>query len=150
LTECWFDTTYQCYLNKTPSKKLVKSNPERFQFHRMDVDDVFPRMSAAIELINNHSPKNIILTVSPIPLEVTFTSDNSIMANSYSKSVLRIVAEQLKNKFSNVEYFPSYEIAISGGLSMYKEDNIHVSQELVNNITGHMLDNYCIEDKSTQ
>ena len=146
LTECWFDTKNKCYLNKAPSKTLLANQPNRFEFHRMDVDDVFERMSNSIKLINKHSIKNILLTVSPVPLEATFTSNNAIMANSYSKSVLRIVAEKLMEKFDNVDYFPSYEIALSGGLSNFQNDNIHVEHHLVKTITEHMIGNYYLKN----
>jgi hypothetical protein len=142
LTESWFDSLTGCYLNKAPSKKLILNNPDRFYFHRMDVEDVLERMTNAITLINNHSIKKIMLTVSPIPLEATFTTSNAIMANFFSKSVLRVVAEKLYEKFDNVEYFPSYEMAQSSGLPMFHDDNIHVREELVNKITSHMIKTY--------
>jgi arginyl-tRNA synthetase len=108
----------------------------------MDVDDVLERMTKSIELINQHSKKNILLTVSPIPLEATFTSNNAILANTYSKSTLRIVAEKLKEKFDNVDYFPSFEIALSGGINNFKFDNVHIEYDMVKIITTHMINNY--------
>jgi len=143
LTECWYDVQDQCYLNKAPSKKLATSNPERYQFHRMDVDDVLSRMARAIKLLNNISKKKILLTVSPVALEATFMENNAVMANSYSKAALRVVAELLKEQFDNIDYFPSYEIAMSAGLSGLWSDNLHVNQDLVKNITSHMLNYYC-------
>jgi len=143
LTECWYDTVDQCYLNKAPSKKLVTSHPERYQFHRMDVEDILSRMSAAIKLLNSISEKKILLTVSPVALEATFMNNNAVMANSYSKATLRVVAEILKEQFSNVDYFPSYEIALSAGLSGLWSDNLHINRDLVEKITSHMLNYYC-------
>jgi hypothetical protein len=145
LTECWYDNIGKCYLNKAPSKILISNNPGRYEFHRMDADDVLDRMSKTIELINKHSIKNILLTVSPVPLEATFTSYNAIMVNSYSKSVLRIVAQKLMESYDNVDYFPSYEIALSSGLANFRNDNIHVEDHLVKTITEHMISNYYLK-----
>ena len=153
LTECWYDVIGKCYLNKAPSRSLISLNPGRYEFHRMDVGDVLDRMCKTIELINKHSIKNILLTVSPVPLEATFTTNNAIMANSYSKSVLRIVAEKLMEMYDNVDYFPSYEIALSGGLGNFQNDNIHVEHHLVKTITEHMISNYYLkrfEDNNTR
>jgi hypothetical protein len=140
LIETWFDTRHGCYINKAPSRTSVARDPERFQFHRMDVEDVTARISGAIALLG--SEKKIILTVSPIPIEATFSSTNAIVANSYSKAVLRVVAEKVSSEFANVDYFPSFEIAMSGGTSHYQEDNIHVVDTLVQSITDHMLASY--------
>ncbi|KQV89863.1 hypothetical protein ASD15_24470 [Massilia sp. Root351] len=142
LTETWFDTKYQCYVNKAPSRMTVNREPERFQFHRMDVEDVTARISNALSLISKHSQKKIVLTVSPIPIEATFSQSNAIVANSYSKAVLRVVAEKMSNDFSNVDYFPSFEMATSAGTRYYQDDNVHVTTELVDIITRHMLANY--------
>ncbi len=143
LIETWFDTRFQCYVNKAPSRAMVMREPERFQFHRMDVEDVSARVSNALQLINSHSPnKKIILTVSPIPIEATFSQSNAIVANSYSKSVLRVVAEKMVADFDNVDYFPSYEMALSGGMQYFQDDNVHVNDAMVEIITSHMLKNY--------
>lgn len=142
LTECWYDVENECYLNKAPSKKSVTANPDKFQFHRMDLEDVFGKMRDAITLLNRVSHKNILITVSPVPLEATFMNNNAVMSNSYSKSVLRAAAELLKEQFDNVDYFPSYEIALSAGLSGMWSDNVHIDRDVVSKITSHMLNSY--------
>ncbi len=142
LTETWFDNEHRCYLNKAPARSSVLDHPGRFAFHRMDVDDVLQRMTRAIDIMNQHGPKRIILTVSPIPLEATFWNANAIVANSYSKSVLRVVAQVLFDRFANLDYFPSYEMALSAGLPQFHDDNIHLDGEAVDAIIRHMMANY--------
>ena len=143
LVECWFDSIDGCYLNKAPSKKNMDISPDRYSLHRMDSQDVLTRLTRAIELINSLDKKKIIITVSPIPLEATFTDQPAVMANSYSKAVLRIVSEQLRSSFDNVDYFPSYEIVSSGGVFNFYDDNTHITPEIVPNIIKHMLKIYC-------
>jgi hypothetical protein len=40
----------------------------------------------------------------------TATSNNVVVASSYSKSVLRSVAGHLQEQYEFIDYFPSYEI----------------------------------------
>lgn len=142
LVETWFDNLNGCYLNKAPSKASIKANPGQFSFRRMDVDDVVERMSTCIDLVNANSRKKILLTVSPVPIEATFTGSNAILANSYSKSVLRVAAQMLIEKFDNVQYLPSYEIATSGGAHSFLDDNVHVTGETVDVIMKYLFDNF--------
>lgn len=148
LTESWFDSETGCYLNKAPSRATVSAYPGRFCFHRMDVDDVLLGVSKAIDLLNTRSKKKILLTVSPVPIEATFTDQDAIIANFYSKSTLRIAAQAMKEKYSNVEYFPSYEIAISGGTYSFDPDNIHVTGDTVNAIMDYLIQNYITNEVS--
>ncbi|MES2303044.1 MAG: GSCFA domain-containing protein, partial [Pseudomonadota bacterium] len=55
-------------------------------------------------------------TVSPVPLVATAENRHALVATTYSKSVLRVVAEEVARTDSRVEYFPSYEI-ITGSYS---------------------------------
>jgi hypothetical protein len=54
----------------------------------------------------------IILTVSPVPLAATHGSQHILAANIYSKSILRVVAQEICATFDEVYYFPSYEIIV--------------------------------------
>ncbi|MCJ2087484.1 GSCFA domain-containing protein [Methylobacterium sp. E-005] len=131
LTECWFDEESRCYLNKAPSRSSVVNQPGRFLFHRMDYNDVVMRLCQSIDLMNSFGKKKILLTVSPVPVEATFTLQDAIIANYQSKSTLRAAAQTIYERFDNVEYFPSYEIAASGGCGSFAGDNVHVTQETV-------------------
>jgi hypothetical protein len=54
-----------------------------------------------------------LLTVSPVPLTATASSDHVLTATTYSKSVLRAVAGQLTQEHADIDYFPSYELIAS-------------------------------------
>jgi hypothetical protein len=47
-------------------------------------------------------------TVSPVPLYLTFSGEDIIVANTYSKSVLRAACDAVENSREHVDYFPSY------------------------------------------
>ena len=141
LVESWYDNLHQCYLNKAPSKKIILSEPNRYEFHRMDLDDILKFISPSIESILLNKNTKIILTVSPVPIEATFTNYDSITANYYSKSVLRVASQLFAENFDKVIYFPSYEIVMSNGSNSFAEDNVHVRHEAVNVVMNHLLRN---------
>ena len=95
-----------------------------------------------IERLVESGRRKVVLTVSPVPLQVTFAGGDAVMRNSYSKSVLRVVAELASQAFADVDYFPSYEIITASGLRSFGEDNVHVRPRVVANVVNHMLSLY--------
>jgi tetratricopeptide (TPR) repeat protein len=142
LVECWYDVQGGYYLNKAPSKAWVAKHPGRYEFRRMDVSDVVPKLERIVQLISSLGEKKILLTVSPVPVEATFMPDNCVVANSYSKSVLRVAADAVVRGNANVDYFPSYEIVLSHGASAFLSDNVHVDDGVVDKVTRFMIKNY--------
>lgn len=142
LVESWFDTQDDCYLNRAPSQKLVRAEPGRYEFHRMDVDDVCLRVERGIELLIDRGVANVILTVSPVPVEATFMPDSCPISNSYSKAVLRVCADLITKKYEQVTYFPSFEIVNSFGTRGFLDDNIHVQPWVVHHIMHYWLANF--------
>jgi len=131
------------WINRLPPIPIVKKESEHFRFYRLDVFKTFDLLKKAIEEILSHNPSiNIIITVSPVPIQSTFTPYDCIVANSYSKSVLRVAATHLSEAFNNVDYFPSYEIVTSIGLSAYVDDLVHVKNEIVNKVTRYFYQQY--------
>lgn len=138
--ESWFDEQTQLFLNRMPPHSVAKSNPNRFIFKRLSIDDCMPMLETALALLVDFDIK-IILTVSPVPIQTTFTPDDCVVANEFSKSVLRVCAERLRNQ-PLIDYFPSYEIARSFGLHAYEDDQVHVKDEVVHEITKYMISIY--------
>ncbi len=73
-------------------------------------------------ITENLSIEKIILTVSPVR-----HIKDTLELNSLSKSILRIACQDLVNQYSNVVYFPSFEIMIDDlrDYRFYKDDLIH-------------------------
>ena len=90
--------------------------------------------------LNNPSAR-ILLTVSPVPLMATATNNHVLIANSYSKSVLRAVAGDLAEDFEDVFYFPSYEIISTHPFKsvFYNKDQRSVNQFGVNIVMSHFF-----------
>lgn len=139
--EAWFDGETGLYLNQMPTPAMWGKQPDRYQFRRIGLDETVRLLGGALTMLVKAGPK-VVLTVSPVPLQTTFTEDDCQTANQYSKSVLRVAAEQLSKTIPGIDYFPSYEIVASGGLASYEPDHIHVRDELVRQITGYMVERY--------
>lgn len=90
--------------------------------------------------------RKIIVTVSPVPLQATFSGQDCVTANSYSKAVMRCAAEHLCRRFPGiVDYFPSYEMVLAGGFASFREDLVHPAEEVIEKVTGYMIDSYAGE-----
>jgi hypothetical protein len=73
----------------------------------------------------------------------TFSPDDVVLANCYSKSLLRTVAQQWSAKHENVHYFPSYEIVQNSERAVaWEEDLRHVNEKVANHIMSLFLDSY--------
>jgi GSCFA family protein len=85
----------------------------------------------------------IIVTVSPVSLQATFSGEDVVIANTYSKSVLRAAAQAWATVAKNVHYFPSYEIVQNSDRTVtWEEDLRHVRGPVVLHIMNLFLCNY--------
>ena len=68
-------------------------------------------LTEAISLVRTHNPAaRFVLTVSPVPLIATMEDCSVLVSTTYSKSVLRVAAEEVAAAHDGVSYFPSYEV----------------------------------------
>lgn len=145
LVEAWYDKKYDLYLNRTLPEYNSKQEPDRFEFRVLSFDELYAATRELIDTIitKGHPETRILLSVSPVPLTATFTDNDVLCSNMYSKSVLRTVAEHIVTEFSAVDYFPSYEsVMLSDRMSTRKDDLIHVRDEIVAVNVGRMAEAY--------
>ncbi len=107
LIEVWFDTKSSYYLNAPPRPSVVKREPERFRLHVLSYEEVYHYLEGALRLIKAHGHKDVavLLTISPVPLTATHREQDVMVANTYSKSVLRAAAEAAAARSDFVTYF---------------------------------------------
>lgn len=112
LTECWRSKEDGAVFPVCPGVEGGKFDPAKYEFYNQTVEDVTADLVAFRDALHAVNPKaQIILTVSPVPLVATAEEGAHVLsATTYSKSVLRVAAEALRQRFDNVHYFPSYEI----------------------------------------
>ncbi len=140
--ETWYDAETGLYLNATPPLWQIRNQPGRFQFERTE----FTANLGALESIHDrylalNPAGKIIVTVSPVPLDRTFSGEDIATANSYSKSILRSAAQTFANNHPNVDYFPSYElVTLSQRSSVYSShDCLHVTDQRVSEIISFFI-----------
>jgi tetratricopeptide (TPR) repeat protein len=116
----------------------------------MDILKVGDLVSSLEDLYNlldryGHPDFRLVVTVSPVPMNSTFSGKDVLSANSYSKSALRAAAEEFSFA-DRVDYFPSYEIVTLTDRNVsFTEDNIHVNSEIVGEIVERFVSKYCTE-----
>ncbi|RII40063.1 hypothetical protein DL237_05115 [Pseudooceanicola sediminis] len=142
LVEAWYDRDAEVYLNEAPSRKLLTAHPDRFLFRQLNMSQCQDLVFDMLDHLVAGGRRKVVLTVSPVPLQVTFAGGDATIRNAYSKSVLRVVAELAATEFPQVDYFPSYEIITTLGLTGYGEDNVHVRPAIVDEVIGYMTSCY--------
>jgi tetratricopeptide (TPR) repeat protein len=145
LSEVWYDTIAKSYLNVIPPRKFMALSPERFELHILSFEETMRSLRNAIGLLTRYcrADQRVLLTVSPVPLGLTHTQKDALVANSYSKAVLRTAAEHLAAEFKHVDYFPSYEsVTLSDRAYAWENDQIHVQRQLINVNVERMIEAY--------
>jgi len=145
LIEAWYDKKAQSYVNCPPPKSTAKAEPDRFELHVLDYDQVVHSLRDLMALFDRVCKPGwrMILTVSPVPLTATFTTQDVAIANTYSKSVLRAATEAILAEYPNVEYFPSYETVVLTDRSIaFVDDQVHVHQNMVKFNVDRMIRRY--------
>lgn len=111
LTESWCNSEFSYTYPSCPGTVKGEFNSDLHIFHNFSHFEICTDLEQLIIGLTEFNPSlKIILTVSPIPLVATNTSENVLIASSYSKSVLRAAAGEISSKYDHVSYFPSYEI----------------------------------------
>ena len=97
-----------------------------FSRRRLSVEEIAETFAELLE--GPLAGKQIILTVSPVR-----HVGNTLPGNAVSKAVLRLAAEELKQRFGCVEYFPAYEIVTDDlrDYRFYADDLVHPAPQAV-------------------
>lgn len=119
LTEAWTSRADGAVYTICPGVSGGVFDPDRHQFHNFTAFEVVEDMISFIDALRRVNPRaKLVLTVSPVPLVASARRDAHVLAaTTYSKSVLRVAAEMLTERRSDVAYFPSYEIIMSRSYS---------------------------------
>lgn len=134
LVELWWDEETQNYLNTGPLPTVLEKFPERFRLHVLSFEECYSYLRRALDIAfeNSRDDLSVILTVSPVPMMATHRKTDVITANSYSKSVLRAVAEQLVAEDRRISYFPSFEtVSLSHRNFAWTDDLVHVNTDMI-------------------
>lgn len=145
LIEAWYDNEVEKYINVVPSPRLIKKFPNRFAFKIISYEDNMRNLEKVYKLIQDHNIKDykIIVSVSPVPLNTTFRNQDVVSANTFSKSMLRAIAEEWALKHENIDYFPSYEMALFSQFeNVWRNDGRHVRDSFADFIIDNFMQAY--------
>lgn len=148
LTEVWWDDELDIPMNVAPIHWKFARKSDRFRFVSTQFQENLDAVHKMVNLIRDKSNKDvkIIMTVSPVPLNRTFTDQDIIVANSYSKATLRTVAQEIRAQYDFVDYFPSYEMVTNSPLEKaWRHDIRHVQSPMVERIISTFISNYIVE-----
>ena len=114
--------------------------PQDFEFRASSFEENYQNVKNGVKLLKENNPNvKILLTVSPVHLNLTYREDTDVVsASCASKSILRAVADQIYKEEEQVYYFPSYEIVNMlcslENTAAYQSDGHHVQRNIVDNI----------------
>lgn len=138
LTETWLSIDDGAAYPICPGVSGGVFDASRYRFENLSVREIISDLEQSLDLIKLYNKAaKIILTVSPVPLVATMEDQSVLAATTYSKSVLRVAADEIAKSYENVAYFPSYEI-ITGTYSRgnyFSSDLRTVTEEGV----GHVM-----------
>lgn len=145
LTETWFDRTTRLALAETPSPRLLKQYPDRFGCKLLTYLECTSVLKSIYTILRQYGQPNlkIVVTVSPVAMERTFSGQDIIVANMMSKSTLRSAAGAFAAAMDDVDYFPSYKAAmLSQPDLVWMQDRRNVTDLLVNRVIGEFIVRY--------
>lgn len=144
LTESWIDRATGLALPSAPGVIAGRYTPGEVELVRFDVGQVCEDLEAFRALLARHRADTcrLVLTVSPVPLTATATTDHVLLATTASKAILRAAAEALRLTHPDVDYVPSFELIANpynGGV-YFGPNRRTVTAEGVARATGMFLE----------
>ena len=126
LTEGWRSKVDGAVFPIAPGVHGGRYDPAKHEFINFSVSEIEADLELFIDQLKAVNPTiKIILTVSPVPLAATYERRHVWVSTTYSKAVLRVVADSVERNQKNVIYFPSYEIITSPAtMGLYYDDDL--------------------------
>ena len=145
LTETWASRVDGAVYPTCPGVVGSVFDDTNHVFLNLGVAEVIADLEEVIEFIVARNQRaRFLLTVSPVPLIATAESRSVLVSTTYSKSVLRVAAEEVTRCRPEVAYFPSYEI-ITGNYTRgryFAEDLRSVTEEGVGHVMRLFMQHY--------
>lgn len=150
LTEAWILKNSGRTLPVAPGVVAGQFDPEQHSFHNFTHGEILADLDALcreIKALRGGREFKLILTVSPVPLTATYEDQHVLKSTTYSKAVLRVVAEEFVRNNAFADYFPSFELVNNpAAKGAYFEANMRsVRPEAVDVVMSHFLAAYLPE-----
>ena len=125
LTEGWRSKADGAVYPLAPGVVAGDYDPAAHEFVNFTAAETEENLRLFLDAVKAKNPKlRVILTVSPVALAATYEDRSVLVSTIYSKSVLRVVAENMIRSHDWIDYFPSYEIITGNPIrGLYYEDD---------------------------
>lgn len=145
LTEAWHSLADGAIFPMAPGVIAGSYDSASHAFINLSVTDCMTDLETLCHRVHEINPRmEIILTVSPVALAATYETQHVWYSTVYSKSALRVAAENCANQFGFVSYFPAYEIITSplNANNYLKDDMREVNAAGVAHVMRCFFDTY--------
>lgn len=143
MAEAWMDKNSGLVLPACPGTVGGEFDPEKFKFCEFSHNELVYSLDALVKRLLAINPDIfVVLTVSPIPMIATASSDMTVLeSNFYAKSKLISAAREVIQNHASVSYFPSYELIISDafGIQSFGADGRTINREVLDRIFSLMF-----------
>ncbi|MDH5230297.1 MAG: GSCFA domain-containing protein [Gammaproteobacteria bacterium] len=150
---CFFEKKTGVFVMPRASQINLKALSQLYINRNTTVLENVENLSHIVSILRQiNSSVKIVVTLSPVPLAVTFERESVIEADCVSKSILRVAVDELVTQNSSVIYWPSFEIVrwlgAYNGNAYGEEDGttVHVSESYIETIIELFLETYASED----
>ena len=146
LTEAWIANEDGSVLPVCPGCGAGEFDADTYSFVNFRYPEVRADLEQFLKLFREvNTQAKVVLTVSPVPLVATATGNHVATATTYSKSVLRAVAQDVAEDSVDVSYFPSYDMLAGPGVGVdaYASDRRNVMSSGVELAMRSFFRHYC-------
>lgn len=120
---CFFDRNSGNFVMPRPSALNARAMAETYTFRMTTVAENVENIRAILSTIRQiNSDAEIVLTLSPVPLNSAFGMMSAVQADCISKSTLRLAVDEVTREApTNLYYWPSFEIVrwLSGHVGQF-------------------------------
>jgi hypothetical protein len=142
LTEAWVSKKDGSVFPACPGTIAGEFDETKHEFKNFTAAEVTDDLISFISLLRKSNEQvRFIITVSPVPLVATATDSHVLLASTYSKSVLRVAAQQVSESVAGVTYFPAFEIVTGpqAPFEYFESDRRNVSEMAVAEVMKSLL-----------
>lgn len=141
MAEAWRSNADNAWFQGVPPKTAY--DPARHRFEVTSVADNIANLEGMYRAMRAVNPKiQLVISLSPVPLIATYRDDHCVVADTVSKSILRVAIDEFCRNHPEVIYFPSYEIVRAMSDTPFESDNRHVRLDLVERIMKTFMSSY--------
>lgn len=145
LTEVWCDVRDGAAFPIPPGRGRGIFDPKRYDCKNLDVAANSAELDCFLGRLAEINPSaHVVLTVSPVPIALTMEATHVARASLYSKSVLKVVAEEAARRHGHVDYFASYDLVSHdfGRSGMFEDDARHVQPWVAQRLVDLFVERY--------